>query len=196
MRYKTPRRPFQEMIAYWLREMGLIQEFRVEEIAEGSNRWQAKVQTSDGSAEVLLTDVGFGVSQVLPVVTLLQYVPEHSTVILEQPEIHLHPLAQANLADVIINAATHRHIQIILESHSEHLLLRLQRRVSEEAISAEDVKLYFCNAPQGVSELAPLDLNLFGQIGNWPKNFMGDAFGETYAAEKARLKRMKESAAE
>lgn len=196
VRYKTPRRPFQEMIAYWLREMGLIQEFRVEEIAEGSNRWQAKVQTSDGSAEVLLTDVGFGVSQVLPVVTLLQYVPEHSTVILEQPEIHLHPLAQANLADVIINAATHRHIQIILESHSEHLLLRLQRRVSEEAISAEDVKLYFCNAPQGVSELAPLDLNLFGQIGNWPKNFMGDAFGETYAAEKARLKRMKESAAE
>jgi predicted ATPase len=73
--------------------MGLIHDFRVEEIAKGSNRWQALVQVSPGGVETPLTDVGFGVSQVLPVVTLLQYVPEGSTVILEQPEIHLHPLA-------------------------------------------------------------------------------------------------------
>jgi predicted ATPase len=53
---------------------------------------------------------------VLPVVTLLQYVPEGSTVILEQPEIHLHPLAQAGLADVLIQAATHRRVQVILEA--------------------------------------------------------------------------------
>jgi predicted ATPase len=69
---------------------------------------QAKVTVRKGGPEALLTDVGFGVSQVLPVVTLLQYVPEGATVILEQPEIHLHPLAQANLADVLINAAIHR----------------------------------------------------------------------------------------
>jgi predicted ATPase len=171
VKYRAPRRPFQEMIAYWLREMGLIHEFRVEEIAKGSNRWQAKVRTTGSGTEVLLTDVGFGVSQVLPVITLLQFVPEKSTVILEQPEIHLHPLAQANLADVIINAATHRDLQIILESHSEHLLLRLQRRIAEEKVSYNDVKLYFCDAPLGISKLAPLDLDLFGQIGNWPKNW-------------------------
>lgn len=184
------------MIAYWLREMGLIYQFRVEEIARGSNRWQAIIQISPGGAEALLTDVGFGVSQVLPVVTLLQYVPEGSTVILEQPEIHLHPLAQANLADVIINAAQHRRVQVVLESHSEHLLLRLQRRIAEQEISADDIKLYFCTAPKGQSQLRPLKLDLFGQITNWPENFLGDAFGETYAAEKARLKRMKKAAAE
>ena len=196
VRYKTPRRPFQHMIAYWLREMGLIHEFRVEEIAKGSNRWQARVQISKGGSEVLLTDVGFGVSQVLPVVTLLQYVPEGSTVILEQPEIHLHPLAQANLADVIINAATHRRVQVILESHSEHLLLRLQRRVAEGVVSEQDIRLYFCDMIDGASKLVPLDLDLFGQIENWPTNFMGDAFGETFSAEKARLERMKKSAAD
>ena len=196
VRYKAFHRPFQEMIAHWLREMGLVHDFRVDEIAEGSNRFQAKVRINEGGPEVLLTDVGFGVSQVLPAVTLLQYVPEGSTVILEQPEIHLHPFAQANLADVIINAATHRKIQVILESHSEHLLLRLQRRVAEEAIPAEDIKLYFCDASSGFSELEPLNLDLFGQIKNWPTNFMGDAFGETYAAEKSRLERMKKSAAE
>lgn len=196
VKYRAPRLSFQNMIAYWLREMQLIHDFRVEEIARGSNRWQAWVRVQERGAEALLTDVGFGVSQVLPVVTLLQYVPKGATVILEQPEIHLHPLAQANLADVIINAAFHRKVQVIVESHSEHFLLRLQRRVAEDAISPEDVKLYFCDASRGVSRLEALELNLFGQIENWPKNFMGDAFGETYAAEEARLKRMKADAAE
>jgi hypothetical protein len=188
---KKRLKTFQEMIAYWLREMGLIHDFRIEEIKKDSNRWQAKVKTRPGSSEVLLTDVGFGISQVLPVITLLQYVPEGSTVILEQPEIHLHPLAQAGLADVIIQAAVHRDIQVILESHSEHLLLRLQRRIAEDAISNEDVCLYFCDAPNGTSKITRLEVDLLGKIQNWPDKFMGDAFNETATAEIARLERMK-----
>lgn len=190
LRPKTARMPFQKMVAHWLRELGLIHSFAVEEIKEGTNRWQTRVVTREGSAEVLLTDVGFGVSQVLPVITLLLYVPEGSTVILEQPEIHLHPLAQANLADVIIYAAQRRRVQVIVESHSEHLLLRLQRRIAEEAVGKDEVALYFCDAPNGVSRLSALELDLFGRIMNWPRQFMGDAFGETAAAEEARLKRM------
>jgi predicted ATPase len=193
---KTRLLPFQKMVAHWLRELGLIHSFSVKEIKEGTNRWQALVVTREGGAEVLLTDVGFGVSQVLPVITLLLYVPEGSTVILEQPEIHLHPLAQANLADVIIYAAKRRQVQVIVESHSEHLLLRLQRRIAETTLSADDVKLYFSDAPEGVSKLTSLDLDLFGNIRNWPPNFMGDAFGETAEAERARLKRMRAQAAE
>ena len=188
--YKARLRPFQEIVAHWLAELGVIHDFRVEEIVSGSNRWQARVITRKGGAEVLLTDVGFGVSQVLPVVTLLQYVPPGSTVILEQPEIHLHPLAQATLADVIINAVTHRALQIIVESHSEHLQLRLQRRVAEEKIGSGDVTLYFCDITDGGSILERLQLDLFGKIENWPTNFMGDAFGEAAEAEKARLRRM------
>lgn len=186
---KTRLRPFQEMIAYWLREMGLIESFTVQEIADGSNRWQARVTTRTGGSPVLLTDVGFGVSQVLPVITLLQYVPEGSTVVLEQPEIHLHPLAQAGLADVIIQAATHRRIQVILESHSEHLLLRLQRRIAEEELSNKDVRLYFCDAPRGSSTLTPLSVDIYGNILNWPEKFMGDAFNEVATAELKRIQR-------
>jgi predicted ATPase len=166
----------------------------VEEIAEGSNHWQVKIRTRRKSSEVPLTDVGFGVSQVLPVVTLLYYVPEGSTVILEQPEIHLHPLAQAGLADLIINVAMHRNVQIILESHSEHLLLRLQRRIAEEKIKADDVKLYFCDCSKGYSEIKRLRLDLFGNIENWPDRFMGDVFTETAKAELARVRRMKTAA--
>ncbi len=190
LRPKSRRMPFQAMIAHWLREMKMIHSFRVEQIAEGSNRWQARVKTSAGSSEVFLTDVGFGVSQVLPVITLLQYVPEGSTVLLEQPEIHLHPLAQAELAEVIIQAVNHRKLQVIVESHSEHLLLRLQRRIAEGRLPHDDIKFYFCDSRRGASRLNPLQVDLFGKIGNWPSHFMGDAFGETAKAEKARLQRM------
>ena len=191
LRYRSPRVPFQKMIAQLLRDIGVIYDFKMEEIARGSSRWQAKVRTSPLSSEVLLTDVGFGVSQILPVITLLQYVPEGSTVILEQPEIHLHPLAQAGLADIIIQAAVHRRVQIILESHSEHLLLRLQRRIAEEIIKSEDVKLYFCNAPRGYSRLTELEVDLLGNIRNWPDKFMGDSFNEAAHAQMARLRRMR-----
>ncbi len=190
IRRRGKHKSFQEVIAYWLAEMGLISEFNVVEIAKGSNRWQARVKVRRGSPDALLPDVGFGVSQVLPVITLLYYVPEGATVVLEQPEIHLHPLAQARLADVIVNVAERRGVQIILESHSEHLLLRLQRRIAEGEISYSGIKMYFCEGKGHASEASPLKLDLFGNIENWPENFMGDAFGETVAAEKARLKRM------
>ena len=189
------RRPFPEIVAHWLREMGLIDGFRVEEIAPGSNRWQAKVRTRASAAEAMLTDVGFGISQVLPVITLLHYVPKGATVLLEQPEIHLHPLAQAELADVIVHAATHRGVQVVLESHSEHLLLRLQRRIAEaERITADDVALYFCDVHNGSSAIEALDLDEYGNIRNWPDRFMGDAFDETAQAELARLERMRSAA--
>lgn len=196
LKHKSRLMSFQAMVAYWLKELGLIESFTVKEIATGSNRWQAKVVTRAGGSEVLLTDVGFGVSQVLPVVTLLLYVPEGSTVILEQPEIHLHPLAQAGLADVIIHAATHRRVQVILESHSEHLLLRLQRRIAEQTLDKQDVALFFCDAAGGRSSLTTLQVDLLGQIENWPEHFFGDAFGETAAAERAKLVRLRAEAAE
>ena len=186
--------PFSQIVAHWLRELDLIHSFRVEEIAPGSNRWQAIVQTRNGGAEAMLTDVGIGISQVRPVVTLLHYVPEGSIVLLEQPELHLHPLAQAGLADVIVHAATHRKVQIILESHSEHLLLRLQRRIAEERIGSDKVTLYFCDSPNGNSGIRRLELDEFGNIRNWPDKFMGDAFTEASEAELARLGRMKDAA--
>ncbi|MER9024039.1 DUF3696 domain-containing protein [Mesorhizobium sp. M0815] len=188
---KARLKSFQEMVAHWLSELGLIESFDVIELAKGSNYWQARVEVRKGGPSVLLTDVGFGISQVLPIITLLYFVPEGSTVILEQPEIHLHPIAQANLADLIISVSQNRRIQIIFESHSEHLLLRLQRRMAEGELSNNDISLYFCDVIDGNSSLHPLKIDLYGQIENWPQNFMGDAFGETLAAEKARLKRMR-----
>ena len=187
--YRRKRKPFQEMIAYWLSALGLIHEFRLEEIAEGSNLYQAMVKTASTGVTTTLTDVGFGVSQVLPAVVLLYHVPEGSTVLMEQPEIHLHPAVQSGLADVMLNVAQARNVQVIVESHSEHLMRRLQRRVAEEEATSEDVKLYFVSTDRGVAHLSDLELNELGEIKNWPANFFGDEMGEIAAISRASLSR-------
>lgn len=135
--------------------------------------------------------MGFGVSQILPVLVLCYYVPEESILILEQPEIHLHPSVQTGLADVFIDAIETRKVQIVLESHSEYLLRRLQRRIAEEKLSKDTAALYFCDIVDGVSRLTPLELDMFGNITNWPKDFFGDEFGEMAAATQAVIERKK-----
>jgi hypothetical protein len=199
LRAKARLRPFQEMIAWWLKELRLISSFSVTEIAPGAGLYRALVKRDPESPETFITDVGFGVSQVLPALVLLYYAPEGATVILEQPEIHLHPAVQSALADLIITTVKSRNIQVILESHSEHLLQRLLRRVAEgdespyPVLAPKDIKLFFCQAIKGVSRLSELKVNLFGSIENWPDDFFGDQFGEIAAREQAALKRQKSS---
>ena len=180
---------FQEIIAYWLKELKLIHSFGIKEIAQSSNLYHARVRASKSSPETMLTDVGFGVSQVLPVLVLLYYVPEGSIALMEQPELHLHPSVQSKLADVILAVAKHRNIQVIVESHSEHLLRRFQRRAAEGGADSSDLKLYFVSNYRGVAKLEDLALNEFGEIENWPNHFFGDEMGEITAISEATLKR-------
>jgi predicted ATPase len=181
--------PFQEIVAYWLKELGLIHSFKIEEIGKGANLYRVVVKRDENSPDALLTDVGFGVSQVLPALVLLHYVPEYSTVIMEQPEIHLHPAVQSGLADVIMSVAMSRNLQIIVESHSEHILRRFQRRVAESKFAAAQLKLYFCRSENGKSHLEDLEIDLLGEIHNWPPNFFGDEMTEIAETRKSILKR-------
>ena len=198
--------PFTEFIAGWLKDLGIIESFDVRQIAEGRKEYEVLVKTGSRSPEVKITDVGFGVSQVLPALVLPFYCPEDSVVWMEQPEIHLHPQVQSELADVFINAVkarekktnstSHpRNVQLIVESHSEHFLNRLQRRVAEEFIHPEDVAIYFCKRTESGTELEPLRLNARGDIENWPENFFGDEMADltarTIAAAKQRRELMK-----
>ena len=183
------RMKFQEMIAHWLQELGLIHSFEIREIASGSNLYYARVRANESSPESMLTDVGFGVSQVLPVLVLLYYVPEGSIVLMEQPEIHLHPSVQSRLADLMLAVANRRDIQIVVESHSEHLLRRFQRRAAEGKTESSDLKLYFVSNDSGVAKLSDFVLNQFGEIENWPNHFFGDEMEEIAAITKESIKR-------
>ena len=190
--YKKRRLTVEQYVAKWLKTLGLIHDFRVVSLGEDSQVYEVRVRRTRRSAEVLLTDVGFGVSQILPVLVLCLFVPEGSTVLLEQPEIHLHPSVQSGLADIMIDAWKQRKVQVIVESHSEHLLRRLQRRVAEEKVTADEVGLYFCDLGNSWSKLRKLDMDLFGYITDWPPGFFGDEFVEiaamTRAAEQRKAK--------
>lgn len=180
----------EQYVAHWLKQLNLIAEFRVEEIKKDTNLYRVHVRKSLGGTEVLITDVGFGVSQVLPVLVLCYYVPEGSTILFEQPEIHLHPSVQSGLADVFIDAMRVRKVQIIVESHSEHFLRRLQLRVAEaDTINEDQAALYFCDVGQESADLKALDLDHYGSIQNWPRNFFGDEMADIAATSQAAMRR-------
>ncbi len=189
--------PFQALIARWLKHMGLIEEFRVAPIAEGRKEYEVRIRIQAGGSEVLITDVGFGVSQVLPVLVQCFYVPPNSTILFEQPEIHLHPSVQSHLADLFIEAihareeGNPRNTQLIVESHSEHLIRRLQRRIAEEELKPEEVAIYFVSQKKGVSKIEALQIDEFGNISNWPENFFGNEFEDVSAMALKTIDRKK-----
>lgn len=198
--YKRRAKPFEAIIALKLCEMGLIEDFKVNPISEQRQEYEVKVRTKGSEDWVDLPDVGFGISQVLPVLVQSFYAPAESIIIMEQPEIHLHPSAQSALADVMIEVinsrenAKDRNIQLVIETHSEHFLRRLQRRIAEDVVPREKVSAYFANISQTPATLEPLQIDIFGNIQNWPEHFFGDEMGDITAHAKAAMKkRMQQS---
>ena len=180
----------QKDVADWLGKLRLVQAFDVKPTDRNKRFYEVTVNI--GGVESSLVDVGFGVSQVLPVITMLFSVPSGSVVLLEQPELHLHPNAQGLLADLLLHIAHKRDLQLVVESHSEHLLRRLQRRIAEQQpafATPENIKMYFCQPGQSGSTIAEIEVDRFGQIANWPEDFLGDISGDLHEMLKAALKR-------
>ncbi|MBE9225790.1 AAA family ATPase [Phormidium sp. LEGE 05292] len=128
-------------------------------------------RTSEASDMVSIADVGLGVSQTLPVLVALLVAEPGQLVYLEQPEIHLHPRAQVALAEILSDAAN-RGVRVVLETHSELLLLAVQSLVAEGKLSPELVKLHwFKRREDGVTEVSSTNLDAAGAFGDWPEDF-------------------------
>ena len=183
--------PIEDRVSEWLQEMELAHSFTLDWTNQGATEYEVRIQKTSSSPPVTLVDMGYGLGQFLPVLVLCYYAPEGSTLILEQPGIHLHPKVQSQLADLLIEVITERNLQILIESHSEHLLNRLQRRVAEEKIRADQTALYFCRNDEGVSKIDELEMDEYGNITNWPENFFGDEMGDLFAMTEAQRERQK-----
>jgi hypothetical protein len=120
---------------------------------------------------VSLADVGFGVSQVLPVLVALLVAKPGQLVYLEQPELHLHPRAQQALATVLAEAAN-RGVRVVAETHSSILLLAVQTLVAEGKLSPNLGKLHwFQRDARGATRVTSADLDQLGSYGDWPEDF-------------------------
>lgn len=135
-------------------------------------------------------DVGIGISQVLPVV-VAALEPSASLVAIEQPELHIHPAIQIGLGDLFIKGAKEHGINFLIETHSEHLILRLLRRIRETAegelppgsigIKQEDVAVVYVQSAGDGVELVPLPIDATGEFTTrWPKGFFDERAEELF----------------
>jgi predicted ATPase len=167
---------------HWLKEMNLADGLSIRALG-GSARYALMIE-NDGQASNL-KDVGVGVSQVIPVIVAALFAQPGHIVIVEEPESHLHPLAQSKLAELFARVSKERNVQFIVETHSEHLFRRMQTLIAKQDIKPNEAAMYFVERKGTVARLLPLNLDDFGRVLNWPPGFFGDAMGET--REQARL---------
>ena len=121
---------------------------------------------------VNIADVGFGVSQVLPVLVALLIAEPEQLVYLEQPELHLHPKAQYALAKILAETAR-RGVRLVVETHSALLLLMVQTLVAEGNLDPELVKLHWFSRSDenGMTSIQSADLDENGAFGDWAEDF-------------------------
>ena len=121
---------------------------------------------------VNIVDVGFGVSQALPVLTALIAANPGQLVCIEQPELHLHPRAQSRMADILVNAAR-RGVRVVVETHSDLLLRGVQTAIAKGNIEPVDVSLnwFTRDAKTGLTKVSKAALDKDGAFGEWPADF-------------------------
>lgn len=133
--------------------------------------------------DVTPADVGFGISQILPVI-VESLAQRESIILVEQPETHLHPRLQARLADLFIEAtrAGGRGNQLIVETHSEHLILRTQRRIREGLLDPAHVSVVYVDQDeQGRTSARRLCLDDKGDfLDDWPHGFFDERLDELF----------------
>lgn len=172
-----------EQTIHWLKEMNLAEGLAIRALG-GSARYELLIE-NDGQASNI-KDVGVGVSQVIPVIVAALFAHPGHIVIVEEPESHLHPLAQSKLAELLAQVSKDRNVQFIVETHSEHLFRRMQTLIAKQLITPDDAAMYFVEREGKAARMRPLVLDDFGTVKNWPPNFFGDSVGEARAQAMAR----------
>jgi predicted ATPase len=138
-----------------------------------------------GFSGINVANMGEGLSQLLPIITRVLTTPEDGALLIEQPELHLHPAAQSDLADLFIAGVERGRRQYIIETHSEHLLLRLRRRVAEGRIDPDLVSVLYVERNGSSSSVRALDIDPSGHFDDWPKDFLDERYREALAIAEA-----------
>ena len=146
--------------------------------------------------DINVAAMGEGVSQLIPIVSKLVSQRPGDCLAIEQPEVHLHPGLQSHLADLLIDVIQRGrgHRQVIVETHSEHLLWRVRRRVAEGTLKASDLAIIYVEKGEAESTVRELKLNEDGHFDDddWPKGFFDQAYQDAMALVRAGSKKSKE----
>lgn len=152
-----------------LNNLKLLNSLKVRTLPGGRFELSVKVRSRGNWAA--LSDVGFGISQFLPVIVADLQLSDDSILVLAQPEIHLHPNAQAALADYFVRQVAKTQKQYIIETHSEYLLNRIRLAIVKGEIDPSWVSLYYFENSVDGSKTYPIELMTDGEVRNAPQGF-------------------------
>ncbi len=191
---QSVRRSLAVAVADWLQYLGVAEGVRSED--KGKSGHELTVQITGINRSHDLTHVGVGVSQVLPILVASLLSDPDTTLIFEQPELHLHPKVQTLLADFFLSI-TQLGKQCILETHSEYLINRIRFRIAAAAKKnpwVEVVRMYFVERASEVSTFREVKINEYGAVMDWPEGFFDQSQEESEkiliaAAKKRRAQR-------
>lgn len=183
----------EKALSDWLQYLEIAKS--VESKHRGKQGHAMKVGISDPDNMHELTHVGVGVSQVLPILVMGLLASPDSTLVFEQPELHLHPNVQFLLGDFFLSMALCKK-QCIVESHSEHLVDQIRYRIASAPINSDMeqlAKVYFAKNLNGVSSFEEIKIDEYGKIVDWPKGFFDQSFRVASKIMKSIAKKKKRS---
>jgi predicted ATPase len=182
----------EEAIADWLKYLGVAH--TAYSFYNSNLGHELRVSLSDGGPDHDLTHVGVGVSQILPILVMSLLAEEDTTLIFEQPDLHLHPKVQSYLADFFLSISLSGK-QCIIETHSEHIINRFRYRAAAEDDNInriiDNLIIYSVENFEGLSKFRELKVNEFGVIKDWPKGFFDQSQLESQSIVLAALKKIK-----
>jgi len=176
-----------ENVNQWLRSAGMARGLSICSLSD--RHYEIRVGHSKTNEIENLADVGYGHSQVLPVLVGGYACQPGGVFIVEEPEIHLHPAAQASLGDFFLGLYK-QNIQSLIETHSEYLILRLQQHVANGTLPASDIAIYYVDASKQKKSLKRFRLDNLGSIVHpWPNGFFPQRMEEALRLSRAREQR-------
>jgi predicted ATPase len=195
--YRQITRSLEAAVMDWLQYLGVAD--KVESQDKGKLGHELKVSLSDSDYAHDLTHVGVGVSQVLPILVMCLLAEEDSTLVFEQPELHLHPKVQSLLGDFFLSMALSNR-QCLVETHSEYLIDRLRFRIASSPLNdnlEQNAKIYFVEKPAQETKFREVTINEYGAISDWPEGFFDQSQQQaeailTAALAKKRAKKNKD----
>jgi len=183
----TGKRKLTQAVESWLIKARVASELQVDAISD--RHYEIRLRHPITGELQNYADVGYGISQILPVIVGGYNLQAGALLLIEQPEIHLHPSAQSELGDFFLDLYR-RGVQSLVETHSEHLIMRLQRHVAEGLIPPEHVAINYVYAAEERKVVTRLSLDKNGIfVDKWPVGFFEERLNEALEIARAPLRR-------
>lgn len=165
---------FSSLFDKWVQTL-LGEEYKIRSKVLDKGKFKITVEEVSSGLEFDLSQVGFGISQVLPMLTMILTSKRNDMIIIENPEVHLHPKLQALFVDLCVFTLKQNR-KLIIETHSEHIINRIRLNIKNDNSLLEKVNILFFEKIQGSIKYTDIEITADGKLDYWPKGFFDQSY--------------------